>query len=109
MNNKLLNLKSKVKNVLLRQKGRTLYMTAAFLFLFFQLNAFALAQGVSLKDNSISLREVFLKINKQTGYHFVWASKEVNSNKKVDVNINELPLKDALNSILSHPMGWFMN
>lgn len=101
MNNKLLNLKSKVNKVLLRQKGRSLYMTAVFIFLFFQLNAFTLAQGVSLKDNSISLREVFLKINKQTGYHFVWASKEVNSNKKVDVSINGLPLKDALNSILS--------
>lgn len=66
-----------------------------------QLSATTVAQQVTLKAQSASVRQIFKTINKQTGYHYVWSAKDVNPETKVSVDIVQQPLDKALTTILS--------
>lgn len=70
-------------------------------FLLVQLSATGLAQQVTIKKGETSLRQVFLTINKQTGYHYLWAAKDVNPQTKVNVALKNESLADALQHILA--------
>ncbi len=65
-----------------------------------QVSASTKAQQLTIKDNSISLREVFSEIRKQTGYNVLAQSYLVNKAKKLNLNLLNVPLEDALKRIL---------
>lgn len=65
-----------------------------------QISATALAQKVTLKNKSITLKEAFREVNKQTGYHYLWSAKRVNSNTRITVDIKDLSLEPAIQQII---------
>src|SRR5690606_6410530 len=65
----------------------------AYLLVFasIHLSATSMAQKVTLHRENITLKDMFVAINKQTGYHFIWSSKVVPSNSKIKVNAENMP------------------
>ncbi|HWW42008.1 SusC/RagA family TonB-linked outer membrane protein [Pedobacter sp.] len=64
--------------------------------LLIQAGAAGFAQKVTLNETNVSLGNVFNKIRLQTGYDFVFNSKEVRDAKKVTINVNNVGLEEAL-------------
>jgi TonB-linked SusC/RagA family outer membrane protein len=60
-----------------------------------QVRASGLAQQITLNKNAANLKDIFLEINKQTGYNILWSAKEV-GNKVEDVHFKNTPLAQAL-------------
>ncbi|MGE8377654.1 MAG: SusC/RagA family TonB-linked outer membrane protein [Sphingobacterium sp.] len=58
-------------------------------------------QSVSIHEKSVSLRKVFLTINKQTGYSYVWAAKTIDPNTKVQLNVEKGTLNGTLEKLLN--------
>lgn len=65
-----------------------------------QISATALAQKVTLKNKSITLKEAFREVNKQTGYHYLWSAKRVNSNTRIAIDIKNMELDQAIRQII---------
>jgi len=61
-----------------------------------QVSATGFAQKITLKQNDISLEELFKVIRKQTGYNVLWVGVEAGSFKKIDANFNNIPLNEVL-------------
>ncbi|SEO00385.1 TonB-linked outer membrane protein, SusC/RagA family [bacterium A37T11] len=59
-----------------------------------------LAQQVSLTSQQISLKNAFIQIRQQTGFNFLWAAENMNSNKTVRIALQNASLKDAINQLL---------
>ena len=68
-------------------------------FSFFCVNAYAYAQKIQLKKGSLSYRNLFQEINRQTGYHYLWTAKLTDPQMKIAVAFNNRPLTDALHEI----------
>lgn len=58
------------------------------------------AQTVTLHGKNISLEKAFSDIRKQTGYNFFYTAEDLDRAGKVDADINNLQLKDALSLLL---------
>lgn len=58
------------------------------------------AQQVTIRKQSIALKDVFREVKKQTGYNYLWAARSLNSGQKVNVNISNLALNDAIRTII---------
>ncbi|MBB5439660.1 TonB-linked SusC/RagA family outer membrane protein [Pedobacter sp. AK017] len=67
-----------------------------------QLSANSLAQKVTLKEKRTSLRTVLQKLRTQTGYDFIFDVKHIESASKVNVDIRNKDLKDALKVIFEN-------
>lgn len=65
-----------------------------------QVCASARGQQVNLHGKSISLEKAFSEVKKQTGYNFFYTVEDLDRVGKVDADINNLPVKDALISLL---------
>lgn len=65
-----------------------------------QVNASTSAQLVTLKENNISLRQAFDQIRKQTGYIVLYKSEIVTKKATINVNLQAVPLTEALKAIL---------
>ncbi|QKJ29012.1 SusC/RagA family TonB-linked outer membrane protein [Mucilaginibacter mali] len=75
-------------------------LIALFIFTaLMQVQATGLAQQITLNKNSVNLKDIFLEINKQTGYNVLWSSKEVGE-KVEDVHFKNTPLAKALDYML---------
>jgi len=61
-----------------------------------QASAVGFAQKVTLNETGASLGNVINKIRSQTGYDFVFNSKEVGNAKKVNINLKNVELEEAL-------------
>ena len=61
-----------------------------------QVSATGFAQKITLRQNDISLEQLFKVIRKQTGYNVLWVGIEVGNFKKIDANFNKMPLNDVL-------------
>jgi TonB-linked SusC/RagA family outer membrane protein len=61
-----------------------------------QASAVGFAQKVTLNETEASLGNVINKIRSQTGYDFVFNSKEVENAKKVNINLRNVELEEAL-------------
>jgi len=59
-----------------------------------------LGQNVSIKKQNITLKEVFKELRSQTGYYFIYNSKEVQDKEQISVDFVDTPLEVALNTIL---------
>jgi len=64
-----------------------------------QVSAAGFAQKVTLKANNASLKAVFSSIRTQTGYGFIYTSEVLKGAKRVNVNLKDAALKDALEVI----------
>lgn len=72
-------------------------LTAIFLFLaFLHAGANTFAQKVTLSERNAPLRQVFKSIEKQTGYNFFYNNRTLQGTRKVDINVKETSIQDAL-------------
>ncbi|MEJ2880298.1 SusC/RagA family TonB-linked outer membrane protein [Pedobacter sp. GR22-6] len=66
-----------------------------------QVSAASVAQQLSLRNNKITLKEVFTQIRKQTGYTVLCESDLMDSKGPVSVNFDKTPLEKAIKELLS--------
>lgn len=66
-----------------------------------QVSAAGLAQRVTLNERNASLDKLFREMRRQTGYDFLFNIESIKESKRVDVNIKNVPLEEALNSCLN--------
>lgn len=59
-----------------------------------------LAQTVNLQLKNSSVENAFLQIKEQTGYRFIYKEKILSGLAKIDINVTNKPLKEALGLIL---------
>ena len=70
---------------------------AICLFLaFLQVSAKSFSQNVTISMENVSLQKVFNDINRQTGRQFFFKDELLNKAGKVNINVKDMPLKDAL-------------
>ncbi|HVW94366.1 MAG TPA: SusC/RagA family TonB-linked outer membrane protein [Mucilaginibacter sp.] len=85
------------------QIWRTMKLTFIIITAFFmQVSASTLAQQVTFKANSISIKNVFTEIRKQTGYIVLYQAEELDASKTVSVNFDHASLKEAMTKILQN-------
>lgn len=82
---------------MLRIMKLTIVIMTTFLM---QLSAVTLAQHITLKENNVNLRHVFAQVRKQTGYIVLYESDLIKGAGTVSINLEKVPLKDALKAIL---------
>ena len=58
------------------------------------------AQNVNINKKDISLKKVFKELRAQTGYYFIYNSKDVAENRKVSMNYVNAPIDVVLNAML---------
>lgn len=66
-----------------------------------QVSASGFGQQLTIRKNNVSMRELFSQIRKQTGYVVLATSDLVDKSKPFDLNLEQVPLEDALKGILS--------
>src|SRR5690606_14660470 len=78
-------------------------LTIAFM-LIATLNAMStgLAQTVTLHLNNTSLETAFSTIRQQTGYRFIYPEEALRNTKKVSVDLQNVPLKNALDKLIEN-------
>jgi len=65
-----------------------------------QVSASSRAQVLTLKDDRISLKQVFSEIRKQTGYTVFCESEIIRAAKPISADFKNLPLEEALKRVL---------
>ena len=63
------------------------------------LNAGLFAQSVTLKMKEVSVKQAMNELQKESGYSFVYAAGDINTNKQITVNAKQLD--DAIKQILN--------
>lgn len=93
-----LSCKPQVADMLFAKKTLlVMKLSVVFLFLLcLQASATGKAQKISLSRKDISLKQVFTEIEKQSGYHFFYKEKLLNSEVKTSLDIKEVSLDEAL-------------
>lgn len=72
-------------------------LTAIILFTsYFQVKATVQGQAITIKQNNITLREVFQDIRKQTGYNFLFSDKTIANNDKVSLQVDNADIVSVL-------------
>lgn len=84
------------KSVVRAMKITILLMTVFLM----QVKANGFAQEVTLHEKSASLKALFSKIRKQTGYNVLYQDTKVNDAVKVSANFSKAPLSEVLTGIL---------
>ncbi|MBB5439391.1 TonB-linked SusC/RagA family outer membrane protein [Pedobacter sp. AK017] len=84
-----------LNKLLLVMKITSFIITAVIL----QVSASSFAQKITLSKNNASLLEVFAQIKAQTGYDFLFNASTLKDSKRVNVNISNMELKDALDKV----------
>ncbi|ACU04343.1 TonB-dependent receptor plug [Pedobacter heparinus DSM 2366] len=85
-----------IRKFLLIMKITTILMFATLM----QVSATGLAQRITLNQKFTTLKRVFNEINKQTGYNILWSAKKVKNTQVVNVNFENISLREALNRCL---------
>jgi hypothetical protein len=88
--------KPQLKSKIMRISLTSLLITGSLM----HVGATTYAQKVSIKEKSVSLRQVFGTINKQTGYTYFWAAKTIDPATKVSLNVSNEPLHETLGNVL---------
>ena len=70
-----------------------------FCFLFASASTKSQEELVSLKFKNIPMGEIFKQLTKDTGYNFFFESNELDLNKHISYNKNEVTVKDFLKDI----------
>lgn len=61
-----------------------------------QVSAEGFSQNVTLSEKGASLQKIFKKINRQTGYQFFYKDNLLNKAGKVDIDVTNVSLEEAL-------------
>ena len=69
------------------------------------LNLSAYSQDISLKINNVTVKEAMERIKKDTGYSFVFSSKDVNTSKRVSVSVSDASIEEVIKQILKGQQG----
>lgn len=69
------------------------------------LNLSAYSQDISLKINNVTVKEAMERVKKDTGYSFVFSSKDVNTNQRVTVSVNDATIEEVIKQILKGQKG----
>lgn len=88
---------------------RMMKLTCLLMFVFaLHLSAASVAQQVvSAKFSDQTLKEVFREIKAQTGFYFMYNSREVDVRQKVSAELDQVSLEKALEKIFEHlPYGF---
>lgn len=64
------------------------------------LNLSAYSQDISLEINNVTVKEAMERIKKDTGYSFVFSSKDVNTNQRISVSISDASIEEVIKQIL---------
>lgn len=83
-------------------KGYTSIFRALFALILAFVSTYALGQKVTLKNQKITLREVFQEIRKQTGYDFVYPSNKIHLDQQISVSLEDVLLESALKTCLDN-------
>jgi TonB-linked SusC/RagA family outer membrane protein len=90
-----------VRNTYAQQILRIMRLTTIILTIaIMQVNAAGFAQNFTFKKNGVALKEVFSEIRKQTGYDVIWQPDKVDALQKINVNVTNIPIADALQKML---------
>src|SRR5699024_12308759 len=80
-----------------------MYITCFFLVsVLLQMSLASNAQQVTLQKDRAALQDIFGSIKKQTGFDFVYKNEVLKKSKPVDINVTDLPLKEALDRCFAH-------
>src|SRR5690606_33770407 len=60
-----------------------------------QASATGYSQQVTLKGKNLSVTDIFREIEQQTGYVFLYNSKDIRETGRLHVHVSDLPLIDA--------------
>lgn len=101
--------KLRVRRKLLLTKMFLVMRIITLLIFVFSLHSSAssLAQNVTIKRQGIPLKEVFKEIRTQTGYFFIYNSKEIEDDKRVSLNVKNTPIAQVLDILFAQsPIGY---
>ena len=73
-----------------------------FLSISLQVNASNYSQKVTMSTKDASLKSIFMEIEKQTGYHFIYTSETLRNCLKVSLDVKEATLKFTLDEAFKH-------
>lgn len=111
--NKSMNLNAFHKMVGLKPGllSKILFVMRITTFLLFailmQVSASSLAQRITLSEKNASLKKVIEKIREQSNYDFFYIKDNLKSAKPVDIQLNNVPLEEALKAIFAgQPLGY---
>ncbi|MNJ98240.1 TonB-dependent Receptor Plug Domain protein [compost metagenome] len=77
-------------------------LTSIFILVsFLHVNASSFSQTVTIKGNNMPLKQVFKEMSEQTGYGFLYNPKLLNANARINLDLKNEPLKDALTLCLN--------
>lgn len=65
-----------------------------------QVQAFSYGQTISIRENGVSIKEVFNEIRRQSGYTVVYQSEHIRSFESIDVDIQHATIEEALDQLL---------
>jgi TonB-linked SusC/RagA family outer membrane protein len=83
-----------------RQTLLAMKLTVILILIAFHVSAGGYTQVVTLHKKNAPLTEVFKDIRQQTGYDFFYELTWLEKVKPVNINVNNIPLTDALNQCL---------
>ncbi|SDJ99429.1 TonB-linked outer membrane protein, SusC/RagA family [Pedobacter sp. ok626] len=84
--------------------------TVLLLLTILQVSASSYAQKITLKVNKMPMLAFFAQVQKQTGYDFLYNSDDLKKAMPITVNIENMPLKDALNLCFSNqPLNFYID
>lgn len=69
------------------------------------LNLSAYSQDISLKINNVTVKEAMERVKKDTGYSFVFSSKDVNTSQRVSVSVSDATIEEVIKQILKGQQG----
>ncbi|QIH32968.1 TonB-dependent receptor [Sphingobacterium sp. DR205] len=85
----------------LKYLNKTKVTVLTMLLMSSQVNANVFGQRVSLTTKTASLKEVFAKISRQSGYHFLYLEEDLRvSGNKISLKLENVSLKQALDKVL---------
>ena len=73
-----------------------------FLSISLQVNASNYSQKVTMSTKDASLKSIFMEIEKQTGYHFIYTSETLRNCLKVSLDVKDATLKFTLDEAFKH-------
>lgn len=72
-------------------------LTSIFILVsFLHVNASSFSQTVTIKGNNMPLKQVFKEVSEQTGYGFLYNPKLLNANARINLDLKNEPLRNAL-------------
>src|SRR5579871_6158700 len=83
----------------IRKIGLIMRLSAALLLFSLQLSANGFTQKLTLHYKNTPLFQIFGAVEEKTNYRFVYSNQVVEVNKKVDINVTDVEVTEALDKL----------